>query len=214
MLNEILGAAARYEQLLARKFGVQGGAPSPQLTPEITPSYNIPAGAEDLLPCGMRLCSGYISIGAVAAKRPVTQLRNPVGTNILGVVSYIGMMSSTAGVGQHCMGFGKLNNNLPNLPAAGGYTMLDGRAGLNAAGGFATRAPTCTLTADNEPPEILPPNILYRVQAQYAWTEQFPAVILSPGWGVQAFLSDNVYGVAAVFRWYEVVMAEGEVGPF
>jgi hypothetical protein len=211
MLNEILGAAARYNQLLTRKFGLTGGAPSPQLTPEIAPVYAIPHLPEDSLPSGVILAGGYIASPATAVKQSVVQLGNPTGSNLLVVVEFIeGVILAATST----LRLGIVQNAaLAVLPAAGGVTYRDTRTRTN--GGAYTRLPTAQLTADASPPTIVVQNLLYAyvTAAGLPMTYEQP-LVLAPGWAVQIVNETVNATLLGMFSWREVPMAHGEVGPF
>jgi hypothetical protein len=89
MLNEILGPAARFQQLLTRKFGILGGAPSPQLTPEISPEYPLFGEPENRILTSEYLCAGYLDEAAAAGNPTQIALWNPTGSNIILVIEKV-----------------------------------------------------------------------------------------------------------------------------
>lgn len=212
MLNEILGSAARFNQLLTRKFGLTGGAPSPQITPEIAPTFSWVAGPEDAIPAGETLASAVISVAGVAAKRSVAMLSNPTGSNLLVVVEHFDIQFGATG------GFVNASvlklDPLAGLPAAGGICIRDTRVKSDPAGSATTRPPAARISKDNEPPTILTANILRRQLPAFGYTEYYQPIVLSPGWSLQVYESDNNLALDAAFAWREVPLQAGEVGPF
>jgi hypothetical protein len=83
MQNEIL--VGRYNQLLTRLLKVTGGAPSPQLTPEVTPVMVLISDAPDLafIKQEQLMVVGVNSTGAAIGKQAYYQLANPVNSGLL-----------------------------------------------------------------------------------------------------------------------------------
>jgi hypothetical protein len=205
MLNEILGAAARFEQLLTRRFNVLGGAPSPQLTPEITPVYAFLEQAQDQALMAVKLCTASLSQAAVAAKRGVLQLRNPTGSGIVAVVTRVAAFHTDAGAQTQSFAVGLVPGDLANLPAAGGITVRDTRW---------TGAPTCRFTSDASPATILNANLALQNTSQNQQLEYLQPVVLSPGFSLQMSLGANNIVYAGSVAWAEIPLAPGEIGPF
>ena len=210
MLNEILGPAARFQQMLTRRFGLLGGAPSPQLTPEITPSVDIGHGYETRILCGEFLASGCIFQAATVAERAVCQLSNPAGSNIVAIVTHI--EAYPFGAGATVIASHLKVGALAGLAVAGGVGYRDSRVVTN--GGAYTRLPVCTVTKFHNPPTIGEPNLFSRAVASGLTTEYDCPVVIGPGWAVQVNELDNNVGLQAAFAWIEIPMAGGEVGPF
>lgn len=219
MLNEILGTAARFNGLLSRKFNITGGAPAPQLTPEIGCGLSIELGPEDRLPMGDTLAYGYVDVTGAAGQRAASMLRNPAGSNILLVVERVAVQPVTVaqpiviGILQNAAGF-------PQLPAAGEVGCRDTRVGND--GGVRTRLPNGKVSgATNTPPTAIVNGIstLPSNAAAYPQPYEVPApngciCVLSPGWAIEAESQLVAGRFQTWFFWREVPMAPGEVGPF
>jgi hypothetical protein len=209
MMNEILGSAARFNQLLTRRFGLTGGAPSPQITPEIAPVVNMPDGPELRIICAEILATGNIYCTGVALKHSVIQLTNPVGSNILVVVEQIEISNPGAagGINASIIKLGAL----AGLPGAGGVCYRDTRTTIS---GNYTREPTAQLRYDNDPPTIGTPNLFRLEIAALSSIRNAVAVVLAPGWSVQLYDTRVAADITTCFAWREVPLAAGEVGPF
>jgi hypothetical protein len=210
MLNEILGTAARYQQLLTRRFNLAGGAPSPQLTPEITPVVSIYDQPETRILVGEILASGCIFQAATAAERAVCQLSNPTGSNIVAVVLHLA--AHPFGAGATVIGSHLQLGAQAGLPSAGGVVYRDSRTKTN--GGVYTRVPTCSLTKFHNPPTIGEANLFLRIIAANLTMEYAQPVVLAPGWAFQVNELDVNVGLQVSFAWVEIPLSPGEVGPF
>jgi hypothetical protein len=208
MLNEILGPAARFQQLLTRKFGVLGGAPSPQLTPEVTPEFSLPNGPENLLPAMEVLASGVLVTAAVAGNSPSVQLRNPTNSNLLVVVEHIEF--TPLGGAQGVIGSVIKNGEQAVAAAAGGVIRRDTRT--SESGNYTTR-PSATLKGDINA-TMGQANLFQRNVGDGALGEYNFPVILGPGWTVQVWGQTVNRSLIVGMAWREVPMAMGEVGPF
>lgn len=212
MLNEVLGVAARYQQLLTRKFGILGGAPSPQVTPEVTPSFDLATGPEDRILCSDVLATGATLCAAVAAKRSVIQLSNPTGSNSLVVVEKLSVEHGDASA-REVVGAVGFNSALPQLPAAGGITTRETRRTRVIAGPICVKG-VADLTYDQAPATILVANLFYLSLPANTpvWYDQ--AILLAPGWCVQVSCVTINISLYASFAWREIPLGAGEVGPF
>jgi hypothetical protein len=210
MLNEILGPAARFQQLLSRKFGILGGAPSPQLTPEITPEFSFGSQPEDSILQGEVRMSGVADVAANAGNRSAIQLTNPVNSGLVIVLEQIRVLSFVVGI-IDC-GFASLLGELATGPGSGENVAVDGRV---------QRGPTIyprrgagKTTKDTTTPGVIPGMNLFRTTlAANQWYEYQRAVIINSGGGVQLIGEVNKQFIAH-FYWREVPIALGEVGPF
>lgn len=215
MMNEILGAAARLQQGLTRKFGVTGGSPSPQVTPEITPVYPIPHLESDHLPSGVVMAAGYIDKAATALKQSVCQLRNPPGTNVVLVVTHLMARIDQLAAGHVINASINQNSGMPSGPAAGGVTIRDTRVQTN--GGIYTKVPVGLLESDADPAFLAA--LTQNVVSQAAPLDYQPIiytqpVVLSPGWALTVYCGTQNTALKCVFHWDVVPLAAGEVGPF
>lgn len=95
LYNEIL--AGRFNRYLTKVMSLKGQAPAPQLSAEITPSINFRLGPDDWYHQQWNMFGFFSSVGAVAAAQGNIMLRNPVGSNIVGVIMRV-MLTNTIGV--------------------------------------------------------------------------------------------------------------------
>ncbi len=82
--NEI--QVGRYNRFLQKLLQMKGGAPAPQLSSEIMPILSFFGGAENRFLEGWQRFAINVSVPAVAAQTGAFRLRNPVGSNVIGVV--------------------------------------------------------------------------------------------------------------------------------
>lgn len=212
MLNEILGAAARYNQLLTRKFNITGGAPAPQLTPEIGCELALDPGPEGRVLASELLCSGRGATTGAAANSGSCELANPAGSNLLTVVEQIIVISGSAVTLGIDVGVLTVPIGLPNIPAAGNVVARDTR--VPKVGNY-TKLPATTIrTGTNTPPVVVVPNLFRSLNAiNVPYTYTVP-VVLAPGTAVDIIQSDLASSMVVWFSWREVPLAAGEVGPF
>jgi hypothetical protein len=211
MLNEILGSAARFNQTLTRKFGITGGAPSPQLTPEIAPVYAFPLNLEDRILAGEIVAAGTKVQIAVAGIRSAIQLNNPTGSNIVVVVEHIEGYSGSADV----VAAGIIAAlPLPALPNPGDVTWRDTRTRSN--GGAYTREPVARITSTGAggAPAYSGGNLFLRNVAANIEFEYDTPFVLGPGYCIQFNQATVNEVLICSFAWREVPLAQGEVGPF
>lgn len=208
-MNEILGAAARFQQLLTRKFNITGGAPSPQLTPEITPEYAINELApEDKILCSEFIASAAVYIPAVAAKSNVVSLSNPAGSNVLLILERI--ITSRVAAGGTWAGIIKLSA-LADLPGASQVVVRDGR--VNVVSNY-PRKPVGDVTSFADPPTVATSNLFYvLIAANSTFIYDMP-VVIPPGWSVHVKNAVVNTDLLVSFAWREIPLAPGEVGPF
>jgi hypothetical protein len=213
LANEILGRAARYQEQLRRRFGIALGAPSPQLTPEVTPVVPILTMPEHLILASEKLFTGTLGEAGGAGGVSVVQLSNDAGTGLVGIVEHLEVvMLDAAGDAVTCA-IGK-NGALATLPAPGQVTGRETRLPLNAGGGYSTVAPALKLRSNVAPPTVFSPSIFFRVLGQYGIAEYNLPLIIAPGWAVQVSTNNASKAIHAAFAWREVPLAEGEEGPF
>lgn len=212
MLNEILGTAARYNQLLSRKFNISGGAPAPQLTPEIGCSLNLETGIEGhVLAAEMPYTAKGAAVGA-AGQRASVGLFNPLGSNLILVVEYIAVAQTSAvTTGPDCgLVYGATPH--PNLAPAGAVIAADTRI---AASGSNSRLPAGQIRSNPNTPPLVATDNLFRsfaaVGQLQTYTQPFA---VAPNTSVMVTANDLVASISCWFRWVEVPMAPGEVGPF
>jgi hypothetical protein len=111
LINEIL--VARFNNLLHKITGIKGPDPSPQLTPEISPSLTLENSPLDYqLPLGRKLAFGGVNRAAGAAGTfNQIQLRNPSGSGKLVNVEAIIVTLDVAGSIQVRQSSGSLVGN-------------------------------------------------------------------------------------------------------
>lgn len=224
MLNEILGVAARFNQLLTRKFNIVGGAPAPQLTPEIGCELALEVGSEGRVLLSEILCSGITDQTGAAANRPAAMLFNPVGSNIILVVERIAVLPLTVA---QAFVIGVIKppggNPFAQLPGSGQVICRETRVPVAPPGTF-PRAPTGQVRGSTvSPPTTVSAN-LYSFSASAANISsplEVPQLgngeslaILAPGFAVQIESTVLVAQFQAFFMWREVPLAPGEIGPF
>jgi hypothetical protein len=210
MMNEILGRAQRFQDLLTRKWGITGGAPSPQLTPEITPGYDMPVGAEDRVLASDIMCSGGVGTVGAAANKAAVQIRNPTGSNLAIIVERAIIIVGTAQTVEAGIRGGI--GDWPNIPAAGYVTRRDTRQANTT--GF-TVVPAAHVTYEtNTPPSPPVGNVFVgAILASSPLVLEQP-VVLSPGWSFGIICGTVATYLYVSFAWREVPMAQGEAGPF
>jgi hypothetical protein len=212
LMNEILGPAARFQQLLSRKFGILGGAPSPQLTPEITPEYGLADRPEDLILASEVLASGWINVPSDALHNSLISLENPLGSNLLLVLQEARWQVATVGSNVS----GTITNSgivVGISPGAGAMTFRDTRTTIGAAATY-TKPPVGIINGRNGIASTPIANLFY-INTQPAATQVFERpVVLSPGWKLILCCVTVALGMNASFCWREVPIAAGEVGPF
>lgn len=214
MLNEILGAAARFNQLLTRKFNIAGGAPAPQLTPEIGCSYTIDEHPEDAILRFEGIATGLLDCAAIALVNSVAQIRNNTAGLII-VVEKIFAQVNAAAAADVNMAAGFIGTDHPGLPATGGITFADFR---RAANGNVTVAPAARLTRNTVAavPTLLNANLFYgrSSNAVGGGVVYDRPVVLAPGAAIQVSCGTVNTEILVMFSWREVPVAPGEVGPF
>ena len=213
MLNEILGPAARFQQLLTRKFGLIGGSPSPQLTPEITPEYHLDNAPEDRILGSDFYAAGVIDVPADAGHPSQAALYNPGGSGqvlILEQVELTLMTAGTAGIGMGVEGVYALNP-LGIAAAAGARIIRDTRV-TNV--GFVTRLPTGIVGGENGAAAVINPSLVSTVLTTLIPYRYSLPVIVAPGWLLKAITGANNLQLRAAFNWREVPISKSEAGPF
>lgn len=93
--NEIL--TGRHNRALQKLFSMKGGPPAPQLASEIQPVHHIMTGSENRYLEGWTKLGTGINMGAVAGQTAGFQLRNPTGSNVVGIIEKLAVMTSIAG---------------------------------------------------------------------------------------------------------------------
>jgi hypothetical protein len=86
-LNEIL--VGRFNRSFQKLFGIKGPAPVSTLAPEVMPVHLIPYGVEGRWPETWTRWSFSLSLAATAGQTTGMKIRNPVGSNVIGVVEKV-----------------------------------------------------------------------------------------------------------------------------
>ena len=76
---------------------MKGAAPAPQLSTEIQPAYNIPAGVEELFVHGWLQAGGAILQAAGVGQSSDFRFRNPLANNVIAVIEQLTTIMSVAG---------------------------------------------------------------------------------------------------------------------
>jgi hypothetical protein len=92
--NEIL--VGRYNRLLQKLYSMKGPVPAPQLASEISTTFNLFNGPENRYLESWALFQRAIIFAAVAAQVNAVRLRNPAGSNVVGVVTLIQLATGAA----------------------------------------------------------------------------------------------------------------------
>jgi hypothetical protein len=85
--NEIL--VGRFARGIQKLFGIKGEAPVASLSGEMMLTHQLQNGAENRYLEGWERFGFMLNSGALAASRSAVRLRNPPGSNIIGVVEKI-----------------------------------------------------------------------------------------------------------------------------
>lgn len=210
MLNEILGVASRFNAALTRKFGITGGAPSPQLTPEVVPTYELMTADEDRVLANEHFAAGWITCAAVVAKTPKVRLRNPVGSQLVAVVTFLSVDVAAAGVAQTVkVQLNYATTDLAVLPAVPGPCFLDSRSGVT----LGLPSPTVKLTADSN--GIVGSGGYNRMVRLSNFEARGVIAILGPGSAIDIEETDNNNLAMTVnLEWREIPLGLAELGPF
>lgn len=199
-LNEILGVAARLQQRLTRAFMITGGAPSPQITPEITPVLemgNMPV--EDRWISGERIWSYQRTIAATAATCAEILIRNPADSGMLLIVR--ALVIDGSGVGNTFSIFPGNFTDLANV-LLGLNSPRDTRLG--------TSKSSAIVSYDNLGAGGVITGAEYVAILQSTPYISFPYVI-SPGYGLYA-AAQNINRAALMgFEWRERPASLGEL---
>jgi len=94
-LNEIL--VGRFNRVFQKVYGIKGPPPVSTLAPEIMPVHPIAGGVELRWPDGWTRWSFSLVITQTAGQGEAIQIRNPAGSNVIGVVEKITITNATNG---------------------------------------------------------------------------------------------------------------------
>jgi hypothetical protein len=211
LLNEIIGVPARFNGLLSRKFNIAGGAPAPQLTPEIGTSLSLDFEHEDHILAAEFLCTGRGLTTGAAGQSGSIQLNNPVGSGFVCVIEQIMVMPISAPVIGIDAGI-LVSAAPPNVTAAGSVIIRDTRVTQN---GNYPRLPSATFrTGTGTPPTATVPNLFRYIGAIGQLFVYTVPCVVSPGFALQLLQGDLAGTFNGWIAWREVPLAPGEVGPF
>jgi hypothetical protein len=85
--NEIL--VGRYNRFLQKLLGMKGSPPSPQLAGDIQPGIALFHGMENRFLESWRLYAASFNLGPTAAQTEACQIKNPTGSNAIGVIESV-----------------------------------------------------------------------------------------------------------------------------
>jgi len=213
MMNEVLGVAARFQQLLTRKYGIIGGAPSPQLTPEITPDYPLPTGPEDRILASDFSAVWLQALTAQAGQKSAMLLKN-ASTGSLLVVEHSWCATAAAVTGYFHLGIAANLAALGQAPTAGSRVMRDTRVQFDTGSTTYSRKPQASCTWDNNTPPVTPDNVILWYLAGGTRWEYTQPIVLGPGYGLMTWSDAVNIAFYGGFAWREVPIGMGEVGPF
>lgn len=94
--NTIQGG--RWDEFFRRKFNLKGGANTPELGAEILPTVPIPFGPEDRYLLQDKLCMGGMAATGTSGQFPRIVLEMPIGSNKIGIVEGMWLLSGTSQV--------------------------------------------------------------------------------------------------------------------
>ena len=128
--NEIL--AGRYNRMLQKLFQLKGGPPASQLASEVMPVFALFGGNENRAIESWNQYAAFVSQPAVAANQGAIRMRNPVGSNVIAVVTKVMFKMAAAQSDNFNMTFGIVGTDLSTIvtafPTAGsGVGRLDPR---------------------------------------------------------------------------------------
>src|SRR5712664_893962 len=93
LYNEIL--VGRFNRALQKLFGMKGGAPSRQLSSEISVNVEFPLGVEFRYLETWDRFSIALNIGPVAAQNGAIRFRNPANSNVVAVIEKLTVFQQT-----------------------------------------------------------------------------------------------------------------------
>jgi hypothetical protein len=200
--NEIL--AGRYNRYLQKLFVLKGGPPAPQLSSEISTSLVLFSGVENRYLEGWNIFGFGQTLNGAVGNPAMIQLRNPAGSNVVGVIE--SLIISTAAADSISVSTGSFATNLGAVLLA---IIYDARGGTIAITGPNIQLSQSNTTAGGG----LGRNFFFQTQAGVPFqviqneNQEFPLV---PGatWRVETIAANNAltYGV----RWRERLLEESE----
>lgn len=121
-LNEI--QVGRFNRFFQKLLAIKGGPPVPSLGPELTPTFPLRNGVENLYLESFERFAFAIVVAGVAGDTSDLQLRNPTGSNIVAIVEKA-VVSAALG-GEYELQFGQPGTS--DLATIGVARSLDTRA--------------------------------------------------------------------------------------
>lgn len=200
--NEIL--VGRFNRALQKITGIKGLVPSPQLAGEISPTMELfPVGAEHRYLESVIRYGNLQTISAVAAQNSAIQIRNPAGSNVVGVVEKLVFRGGTAA----------MTINLALGPQGGNFTTfaptnrsLDNRA--------ANQASTLFLSGGNNvtalPFTFANPGLANAAQDYDFILSTDQEITILPGDALMAFTQQVNVTLMMELIWRERFLEEGE----
>jgi len=93
-MTEIQGG--RWDRLLARLFPVKGGTIAPSIAPELQPVVQVQTFEPEMYYLkGEKICWSTGNVAASVGNFSVMHLENPAGSNVLGIIEAIELMTTT-----------------------------------------------------------------------------------------------------------------------
>jgi hypothetical protein len=204
IFNEIL--VGRFNRGLQKLFGIKGPPPVRQLAGEIQPSHQLFSGCENRFLEGWTVFGSGVAI-AGGATTPQVRIRNPLGSNVIGVISKLSFFSSLGGQES----FISMSTGLADLSSSNGVRCLDNRPVKGAASTLGA-----TLRVSSQAAGSLVGGVIYRaqplasVEQQYVTTE-FNELPLLPDDCIDVFINNTVGTLLNVtFQWRERPLEESE----
>ncbi len=124
--NEIL--VGRLNRGLQKLLSMKGGPPAPQLSSEIQTTLGLELGVEFRYLEGWNRYGVAANVAAVIAQNTAFRVRNPTGSNVIGVVEYIGV-TNPGGADTYVLTLGTQSADLGTIQSA---IRLDARQGTTA----------------------------------------------------------------------------------
>jgi hypothetical protein len=197
-LNEIL--VGRFNRTYQKLFGIKGPPPVATLAPEVMPTHEIFRGVEDRYSEAWNRFGAVIDVSASVGNSSSALLRNPAGTNIVGVIEKLFLWSLTS------QGM-DISYALEGANLGTGFTVnrLDTRMNVQSA--------VCTATGDNSASvvaaAIMRLNTINGTMYDII-TMRDQEIPLPPGAGLRVVTGSTNVRLVVVLWWRERFLEEGE----
>lgn len=201
ILNEVLDG--QLNEILSRRLNMQGGAPAPGLTPEIFPALILEADRPEWgwLKQEQRFGLQATVLGAASNVSSI-RLRNPTGSNILGVVSKIKLVSIEGGAVNVFMSLGNAQ-----LALANGFGTPRDTRWLNAAS--LAQGRFSMLLASTSATDFSPNGLaVWRFAAADQWDTE---IVLAPTGMIDIQSANDDVDMTVCFEWTERRAQPGEL---